>query len=1051
MRAKILNASAGSGKTYQLAYQYVRNVIEQPHLYRHTLAVTFTNKATEEMKTRILREIHALAEGGEGSYRKLLEGELHLPQEVIQKRAREVRGKILHDYSRFSVLTIDTFFQRILRAFIKELNLDLNYNIELESESVLAKSTDALIEQITTDRKLLRWLTHFVEERIEEGRRWDVREGILSLGGELFKEKNKATLAALRSREELQQIVGECVGLSERSRAEMQQIARDAVQQIAAAGASIEDFPYKQTGFANWFYRIAEGQFFGYGARVTAAIEEDAKWGKANSKAQQLRPALQPLLAELRTRYDQNQRLWNTTALVKETYRSFALLGDLYERVEQHCSQEQLLLLSETKHLLSKFVSNNDTPFIYEKVGNRFDRFLIDEFQDTSVKEWENFLPLLKNALAETEERHTAVLLVGDIKQSIYRWRGSDWSILHREARQALGEEQTEVIHLKENWRSLPEIVRFNNEAIQSVVQADQRRLNEALDAAIAGRHIKPSVGSQLRDMLIDAYREVAQTPRRRAEQAGYISISTYQEEPALVERICRLLEKGFRPSDMMILVRTTDEGVRVASTLLDFKSQNDDPRYRFDVMTREALIIGSAAVNRFIIAAMRLALHAEESLARAQYNQYLERPFDQPLDEEEQLFFRSLRLLPPEEAFERIVLRHSLQERPHETAYLQALHEQIIAFCSTRIADLALFVAWWEEHGAEKSLSVEQSATTIEVTTIHKAKGLEKPVILIPYCSWQLDPKASGISNNIVWAEADEGPAAALGRFPIRYKQQMAGSAFAAEYYRELVAAHIDNINLLYVALTRAAESLHIFLPEKGGNSVGTLLRSVVEVDAKEYTARIGTLTGRYAQDEEHEQIEFGTFALPVAQRSNEAAGETQLLTHYPTSEADLRLRLPSQRYFDEESEIELSPRNLGILLHRAFEQADDRAAIDAAIDRMRQAGTLDDTEASALRQMVAQALTDERVRSWFDGEWEVVRTEQEIILPHNRKTRRPDRVLTRGSRAVVIDYKFGERDAAQYRRQMQEYCRLMHEMGYTEVEGYLWYVKLGKIERVE
>ena len=198
MRAKILNASAGSGKTYQLAYKYVRDVIDQPGLYRHILAVTFTNKATEEMKSRILKEIHRLASGGASPYLGNLCRELSLDERSVRKRAAEVRSKILHDYSRFTVLTIDTFFQRILRAFIKELGIDLNYNVEIETASVLSKGADTLIEQITVDRDLQRWLTEFVQERIDEGRKWDIRDGILSLGGELFKEKNKDALSVPR-------------------------------------------------------------------------------------------------------------------------------------------------------------------------------------------------------------------------------------------------------------------------------------------------------------------------------------------------------------------------------------------------------------------------------------------------------------------------------------------------------------------------------------------------------------------------------------------------------------------------------------------------------------------------------------------------------------------------------------------------------------------------------------------------------------------------------------------------------------------------------------
>lgn len=1049
MRVKLLNASAGSGKTYQLAYNYVRDVVEEPAIYRHILAVTFTNKATEEMKSRILKEIHALAEGEEGSYRTRLRLELSLTNEEIRRRAVEARSKILHDYSRFTVLTIDTFFQRILRAFLKELNLDLNYNIELETAPVLAESVDTLIEEIATNRELLQWLTRFVEERIEEGRSWDVRHTILSLGDELFKEANRDTLQHLCSREELQQVVSHAIQRSEASQTRLQTRAAEAVAIIASSGASIEDFPYKERGFASWFYHLAEGDLIGYGARVSAAIEEEAKWGKPKSLSQQLRPQLQPILAELATLYDSSQRQWNTTALLRETYRSFALLGDLYDKVQQHCNAEQLMFLSETKNLLSEFVCHNDAPFIYEKVGNRFSRFLIDEFQDTSVKEWENFLPLLENAKAQVEEQHTAVLLVGDIKQSIYRWRGSDWRILHSGAIEALGRTDTEVVHLTENWRSLPTVVAFNNETISRLVHLDNALLNEALDEAVKEGSLQQGVAAALHDTLANAYQALEQIPRRGGGNEGYISISTFQEEPPIVERICAILDQGFRPSDIMILVRSTTDGARVAAELLDFKSRNEDPRYRFDVMTREALVIGSAPVSRFVMATFRLALNPEESLSRAQHNHYLDRPFGALLSEEERHFLRSLRLLSPEEAFERVVLRYELHQRPAETAYLQALHEQVLAFCSNRIADLALFVSWWEEQGAQKSLTVEQSATTVEITTIHKAKGLEKPVVLIPYCKWALDPKAStGLINNIVWSQADEGEAAELGRFPIRYKQRMAQSAFSADYYRELVYAHVDHINLLYVAFTRAAEALHIFIPEKGGGHVGHLVQQVLHHD-DEGRAWIGALKGRYSATEEGEQYEFGSCAGPV-QEPKQSSLQTLVMEHYPTSEADLRLRLPSQRYFDEEEVVELSPRNFGILMHRAFEQATDEAAIEQAIERMVGEALLSEAESEELRRMVDQPLSDPTVRSWFDGSWEVVRTEQEIIRPRMRQTRRPDRVMMRGERAVVVDYKFGEQHVARYRKQLVEYCDLLREMGYKEVEGWLWYVKLGKIESV-
>ena len=1023
MRAKILNASAGSGKTYQLAYKFVRDVVGRPDLYRHILAVTFTNKATEEMKSRILKEIHALASGAGSAYLDSLCRELRLDEQTVRKRAAEARSRILHDYSRFTVLTIDTFFQRILRAFIKELGLDLNYNVEIETASVLSKSADSLIDRITDDPALGRWLTAFVQERIDEGRKWDVRDGILSLAGELFKERNKATLAQARPKEELGEIVARATAQAAASREEMRRTASEAVQAIAAAGLAAADFAGKSRSFAGYFYAVAGGELKTPTETVRKRAAAPEGWAAKGSPAERLVPQLRPLLQKLCTLYDENIRLWNTCDLLRENYRSFALLSDLYARVQQLCAEQSTMLLSETKYLLSEFIGRNDAPFIYEKVGNRYERFMIDEFQDTSSREWENFLPLLQNAMAQSEE--TSVFIVGDIKQSIYRWRGGDWRLLHDEAQRALGTENTRVEVLRENWRSLPCVVEFNN----------------------------------------------AQTPRRRGEHPGYVSIETFAERPPVVERICELIDRGFRPADIMVLVRSATDGAKVAAELLEFKRRNEEPRYRFDVMTQEALIVGNAPVSSFIAAALRLALDPDDTLNRAVYNHYLGRDFDRELPDGERSFFRSIRLLSPEEAFERIVMRHDLQGDRRQIAYLQAIHEQIIAFSAAKIADIALFLRWWDEQGRNRSLSVEQSATTVEITTVHKAKGLEKRAVIIPYCSWQLDPKSGGNVQNIVWAEARDGEAAAIGRFPVRYKRAMAESGFSAEYYRELVYAHVDNVNLLHVALTRAAESLHVFVPQKGGApNVGGLLLQSIRVEGDRAT--VGPLEGRYTADERGEHYVFGEFAGPVAGGAKDAEAEHVLLEEYPTAQTALRLRLPSQRYFEEGGETELAPRNFGILMHRAFEQAEDERQIREAVDAMRADGTLTDDQAARLGKAIDRALELPEVREWFGGGWQEVRNEQEIILPRpadgadclpgvpndtddrsgapNGTTRRPDRVMIAGDRAVVVDYKFGDRDAERYRRQIGGYCTLLRGMGYARVEGYLWYVRRGEVERV-
>lgn len=1065
MKAKILNASAGSGKTFRLAYKYVRDVVEQPMLYRHILAVTFTNKATEEMKSRILGEIHTLASGGVSGYMEPLVKELCIDEQTVRRRAREVRSRILHDYSHFTVLTIDTFFQRILRAFIKELGIDLNYNVEIETAPVLTKSTDTLIDLIAEDAELRRWMTGFVQERIDEGSRWDIRDGIMTLGAELFKERNRKALGSAPKREELRRIVNRMAERADAKRNALVELAQQAVAIIGGAGCTAADFSGKSRSFANYFYNIASGDMRPPTESIRAKALSTDGWTVKGSAATPLVPALQPILQALCEGYDEGVRVWNTSALVRETYRGFALLSDLYNRVQELCREQNLLLLSETKYLLAEFIGSNDAPFIYEKVGNRFERFMIDEFQDTSVKEWENFLPLLQNAMSQSER--DSVLIVGDIKQSIYRWRGGDWQLLHSQAERALGSERTAVENLKRNFRSLPAIVRFNNRSIARIVADDNARLNRDLADAAARGDMPATAAVELKDTLLDAYRSVEQEPVRRAATEGYISIESCGDRPPVVERILEILDMGYRPSDIMILVRSATDGGRVAEELLEFKRANSEERYRFDVMTQEALVVGNAPVGSFIAAAMRLSLNPDDSLNRALYNRYLGRDFDRELSAEERDFFRSLRLLSPEEAFERIVMRHTLDNDKLQTAYLQAVHEQIIAFCSSRIADIQLWLKWWDETGCNRSLSVEASERAVEITTIHKAKGLEKRVVIIPYCTWPLDPRSSGSITNIVWAEG-EGEAADAGLFPVRFRKSMSSSGFSAAYFRERLFSHVDNINLLYVAMTRAKESLHIFVPQnRRGEHVGTLLMRTLGHDGERATLgdtsvlyadaaaddsiEHGGMSGRYSATEEGERFEFGTFSPPVPDRQDDKAVRHTILERYPTSEADLRLRLPSDRYFDGEDTVELSPRNFGILMHKAFEKADNEEDIRRAVDDMVADGTLTASEAAHLNATIDKALSDATVRGWFSGRWQRIRNEARIILPASNAVRRPDRVMIDGSRAVVVDYKFGERETAGHREQIREYCRLLREMGHTRTEGYLWYVKRGTVEKVE
>ncbi len=1047
MKALIYNASAGSGKTYRLAYKYVRDVVSEPRRYRHILAVTFTNKATEEMKSRILREIDRLASGEKSPYLEDLKSELGETEERIRAKARDARAYILHDYSRFTILTIDTFFQRILRAFIQELGLDLNYNIEIESSTLMAQSADALVEQITSDNELKKWLLEFIEERVEDGKKWSITDGILALSREIEGESNRDTLEKGLSKGELRDIVSRTVQLSTQTKEDFIAKGREMMEIITSAGCSTSDFKGGARSFANYFAKVAGGEVVDPTKTHYDLCENESGWTtkSASGSIKGLVPLLQPRLRELLDIFERGSKIWNTAALIRENYRSFALLSDLYSRVKAMCDEQNMMLLSETKLILSEFIKDNDAPFIYEKVGNRFEYFMIDEFQDTSLKEWGNFVPLLQNAMSQSEE--SSVLIVGDIKQSIYRWRGGDWRILHSGAREELGAEETTVLSLQDNYRSLPLVVKFNNQIISKVVENDNAYLNATLANACEAEVIDPYMSHELTDMLHNAYLDHSQTPRRHESAEGFIEVTTYTKTPPIIERVKDAIDLGFKPSDIMILTRGKSDGAKIANMLLEFKEENTDPKYRFDVMTQESLLVGYAPVSCFIIANMKLALNPKDATQLAIYNNFLgDRLFDEALSISELEYLVRLRMLSPEEAFEEIVIFHNMEYQRENIAYLQAIHELLINFTSSRIGDLDLFIKWWEEHGYKKALSVERSDSTIEIMTVHKAKGLEKRVVIIPYCHWDLGAK---VNKSIVWTEGTS-EIEDLGSFPVRYKSAMGNSHFSSGYYRELVYSHIDHINILYVALTRAAESLHILIDneklstsEKTKNSnVGKLIMaSIADLDAEVVTSENGTISYR-----------IGVQSPPVF----EAHGDGQenrlhIMQSYPTSRADLRLRLPSQRYSEEDSaaqnSVELSARNLGILMHKAFEEAATHDEIYSRIEIMAVNGQINRAEKSALRDGVDQILTNPQIREWFSDTWDEIRNENDIIIPRSTSIKRPDRVMIRGKQAVIVDYKFGASLSNTYIRQVRGYMELLRQMGYTDVQGYLWYIKSGEI----
>ncbi len=1023
---KILKASAGSGKTYRLAYEYLRGVVEHPERYRSTLAVTFTNKATEEMKRRIVAGLDQLARG-RGAYLAELVADTGLPAERIVQNARVAMALILHDYSRFSVSTIDKFFQRVSRAFFKEMGLDLDYTVEIDQKIILAEAVASLLDHTATDPVLRGWIEQLMEGYAEQGKSNRRLEGeLLRMGETLFRESYQPN--ALPPEELSARF--EAIGAElQKQWIPIQADAEEALRIIEQAGLQPDDFFQGKRGFAaaltRWasYKRLPLNGELSISSFYAAAMEDSEGWFAKKSPHRPLlsglADTLMPLVQSVGRQVERLQEAHTSYLLIRENLGKSLLLGKLDAEVEAVCARRNVVLLQRTVDLVHRLVSGNDAPFIYEKVGGTYDRYLIDEFQDTSQKQWENFQPLLENALAATEG--DAALLIGDVKQSIYRWRGGSWRVLGSEAEERFAGQLAPTAPMTTNWRSERNIIDFNNHLIGHAVEQDQRQIASLLPAS--------AEWDELRGLLEHSYRDSRQQANPAREQAapeGYAEITPClrsEQYTLLAQRVEELTTRGYPLRQIAVLTRTRKQAEEAAHALL---------QAGFAIISPEALLLASSPVVGFVVALFRLALDPAHPVARAQYNAFLGRSYTDAIDPAGGALLEELPRRPSVEAFERVVAHFALGERPNDVAFLQAFGQEVFALHREGYSDLRAVLNWWEEQQGKKTLYLPSEQDAVTILTIHKAKGLEFPCVLIPSCDWSLLPRPGGL----LWCRSDRAPFDRLDRLPVPYKKATLGSCFSGDYLRESVYSHIDNINLLYVALTRAGRELYLFYDSAGvqAGSVNSLVDSFCDWSELR---------------REGDSFCFGEKGY-ITQPAAAAPESLRFLERLPSREAaqNIRISLASDRYFGNDHD-DVSPRRYGITMHRLFSRIETVDDLPGALERMILGGEIAPADRDRIETLAAEALRQPVVAQWFDPEagWRI-RSEQEILVREGN--RRPDRVMTRGDQARVVDYKFGALQRPEYRRQVENYLQLLQQMGYSDVLGYLWYVEQGAIEEV-
>ncbi len=1079
----VYRASAGSGKTYLLTENYLRLLFQEQTNFDNVLAVTFTNKATEEMKERIISQLYVLAHyTAESDFCKKLQEEFKLSIQELQNKSFSILKAILHNYSKYNVSTIDHFFQQTMRAFTREIGLQGGYNIELDQDKVLIKAVDILLDSLNKPeyKDLLNWLILFANDKIESGKDWNIRKDLLGLSKELFQEEYKRNsdkiLEFTSDKKNLEAYIQELKVIKNEFEDRLVHIGKEGLEIMYTHNLKPELFAGKSRSPFFHFEKWSKGEIKPPTATFIKLVDNLPKWCAAKTDSQisaDIESAyingLNALVIEVIEHFENSPAYISTIETLRYIY-TVGILSDIDRQLRNYCKDQNILLISDTTELLTKIIDGSDNPFIYEKLGTHIQHFMIDEFQDTSGMQWDNFKPLLTDAIAQGQDN----LIVGDVKQSIYRWRSSDWMLLHKHIRSfASGQREDHVLNT--NWRSAANVIGFNNSFFSIAANLLQDKYNQKI--------------SDPDNTIREAYDDICQyiSPRKK-DFAGHVRIDFIDPEhpdnlpesddpdaplkkwndialERLPETIKSFQDHGYSLSDIAILVRTGREGAAVAQCLLDYKASNNDPRYSFDVISNDSLYISQSESVRTIISFMKFLLEPHSPILQtlSAYNMLTNLKGSSPDDALREYFYHtdnvgklfqelfsqelsSIRSLPLFEMTEKIISLITSPEDMSDKVYLQAFQDLVLEFMSSQAADLSAFILWWDERGVSKTISSPDSQEAIRIITIHKSKGLGFKAVVIPFVSWKIDQEP--FKTKIIWCQPQLEPFNGIPLVPVRYGEKLLDTIYSKEYLHEKLQTYIDNLNIAYVAFTRAEEEMVMFAPKPSKpeecNDVASLLYSAVEW-ANPVPSDMPMLDLQGEFDPATLVFEAGTWVDTKAKNKN-TNGQISL-DHYPSIDPKdrLQLRLHGKGYFNDRQE-----RIYGNLMHEILSSVKYPEEIEEAVRYAASQGTILQAEVTTLSERIHKLLEqDPIIRSWFDSDAQIY-NETEILVSEGSFLR-PDRIVVVDGMTYVIDYKFGHVERNSYVDQVSQYMALLHQMGFQNIVGYIWYVELQKIQKID
>ena len=1030
----VYRSSAGSGKTYTLVREYLLIALESSSnsRYRSILAITFTNKAASEMKERVTKYLKLFSnpeqvKGGEKEMFLMLCKTLKISEKELSNRAFNTLQSILHNYSDFNITTIDKFILRIIRSFSFDLKLPYNFEVELDGDGLLTMAINNLIAETGKDKKLTAFLVNYIKQLADSDESWDIQTSLLNIAKLTLNENSENNIKRLK---ELN--LEHFVKVKSETSKEVKTYEEYIWGRISQGQSIIEeshlianDFKGKTRGSV-WSYFNQKNVSKTYtDAPSSATIRnfDETTWTHKDSSAiiENIQQKLIDFFKEIENYREKKSPKYIVLKNIHKQLFQLGLLNEIEKQVLILKEEKNFIHISEFNKKVAEIVIEQPIPFVYERIGEKFNNYLIDEFQDTSILQWQNLLPLVENSLAYNNKN----LIVGDTKQAIYRWRGGDVdqfaylpysphfadNTIIQERTQTL-KRQFEAYNLNRNFRSLPNVIGFNNLFFEELL---------------------PKLPFDFKDY----YNDFIQIPGG-GKEGGYAEVSLidkedYQENTfsQILLTIKDCLVRGFQLKDIAILSRNN----KMLTVIAKYLTNNGIP-----VISSESLNLEQSAEVNFIIYIFRIITVPNDIEAYLKACNYLKEKseinyFKMFSDKEkiENKFKNHLKLnfsielpkisgLSLYESFEEIIFTFGIDKN---SPFIQTFLD--IANKHSKDSNSSEFIAFWNEKKSKLFIASPDNINAVNLLTIHKSKGLEFPIVLMPFANNQ------GKKDSFFWIDTNPLEMNLPTSLATRNKA-LENTQYAENLNEEDKKSLLDDLNVVYVAVTRAVEELYIFIKELSKpeevNSIEKLFFPVLN----KLTENENSYTFGKKVIKPHQIIEEITSSTNTPRTTSPWRDKIKISFSAP---AIWNVPENSEESFDLRD-----PRKFGNLIHNIFAKLDNKMELESTLKEMEDYGLIEKADITVLKNLIQETLKLPPLNKvWLDGEHII---EKEIIIPDGTSYR-PDRVVKKDNNTYLIDFKTGSPKNSD-KKQIKYYEKLLETLNFRNIKSFLIYTEDGK-----